>query len=41
MLLKIFLKKKDKNVRNLNNITYRVLNFIFYSCVFFSETKQR
>ena len=32
-----FFIKKNKNVRNMNNITYRILSFIFYSCVYYSE----
>ena len=28
---------KNKKVRNISNITYRILSFIFYSCIYWSE----
>jgi len=31
----------NKKVRNINNITYRVLSFIFYSCVWYAATMYR
>ena len=34
--IEYFLSNK-KEVRNLNNISYRLLNFIFYSCIFYSK----
>jgi len=33
---RIFLKK-TKKVRNMNNVTYRILSFIFFSCIYYSE----
>jgi len=27
----------EKQVRNISNVTYRVLSFIFYSCIFYGE----
>ena len=32
-----FFIDQNKNVRNMSNITYRILSFIFYSCVYYSE----
>ena len=32
-----FFINKDKKVRNISNVTYRILNFIFYSYIFYSE----
>lgn len=32
-----FFINKDKKVRNMNNITYRILSFIFYSCLYYNE----
>ena len=36
---KAFFEKRDKDVRNLNKISYRILSFIFYSCIYFSEIR--
>ena len=32
-----FFCKQNKNVRNMNDITYRILSFIFYSCIYYNE----
>ena len=32
-----FFKSIDKIVRNMSNVTYRVLSFIFYSCIYYNE----
>ena len=32
-----FFINKNKKVRNMNNITYRILSFIFYSCIFYDK----
>ena len=32
-----FFIKKNKNVRKMNDITYRILSFIFFSCIYWSE----
>eukprot|EP00833_Pecoramyces_ruminatium_P010934 jgi/Orpsp1_1/1184966/evm.model.c7180000091747.1 len=32
-----FFLNKDKKVRKISNITYRILSFIFYSCIFINE----
>ena len=32
-----YFRSNEKEVRNLNNISYRLLNFIFYSCIFYSK----
>ena len=32
-----FFKSTNKIVRNMTNITYRVLSFIFYSCIYYNE----
>ena len=32
-----FFSNQNKNVRNMNDITYRILSFIFYSCIYYSE----
>ena len=32
-----FFIDQNKNVRNMNNITYRILSFIFYSCVYYCQ----
>ncbi|ORX57745.1 hypothetical protein BCR36DRAFT_318513 [Piromyces finnis] len=34
---KSFFLDKNKIVRNISNITYRVLSFIFYSCILYNE----
>jgi len=34
---KDFFTKMNKNVRNINKITYRILSFIFYSCILCDE----
>ena len=34
---KITFKLKDKKIRNLSQVAYRLLNFIFYSHIFFSD----
>ncbi|ORX60039.1 hypothetical protein BCR36DRAFT_579480 [Piromyces finnis] len=36
-VLKKYFLSKAKKVRNMNNITYRILSFIFYSCIFYNE----
>ena len=38
---KDFFLKRDKEVRGLSNISYRILNFIFYSCIFYSEVNDK
>ena len=38
---KDFFLKRDKEVRGLSNISYRILNFIFYSCIFYSEINDK
>ena len=32
-----FFIKENKKVRNMNDITYRILSFVFYSCVYYCE----
>ena len=32
-----FFINQDKKVRNMSNVTYRILSFIFYSCIYYSE----
>ena len=32
-----FFQSKEKNVRELSYISYRLLNFVFYSCVFYAK----
>ena len=32
-----FFVKKHKNVRNISDITYRILSFIFFSCIYYCE----
>ena len=32
-----FFKNPDKKVRNMHNVTYRILSFIFYSCLYYCE----
>ena len=32
-----FFCQQNKNVRNMNDITYRILSFILYSCIYYSE----
>ena len=32
-----FFINKDKKVRNMSNVTYRVLSFIFYSCIYYCQ----
>eukprot|EP00833_Pecoramyces_ruminatium_P002883 jgi/Orpsp1_1/1176915/evm.model.c7180000059477.1 len=32
-----FFMNREKKVRTINNITYRILSFIFYSCIFYDE----
>ncbi|OUM67355.1 hypothetical protein PIROE2DRAFT_58828 [Piromyces sp. E2] len=34
---KSFFLDKNKTVRNIGNITYRILSFIFYSCILYNE----
>ena len=33
---KEFFSNEKKKVRNMSNISYRILNFIFYSCIYYS-----
>ena len=32
-----FFIDQNKSVRNMNNITYRILSYIFYSCIYYCE----
>ena len=32
-----FFINQDKKVRNMSNVTYRVLSFIFYSCIYYCQ----
>ena len=34
---KSFFFEQEKKVRNMSNVTYRVLSFIFYSCIYYNE----
>eukprot|EP00833_Pecoramyces_ruminatium_P010610 jgi/Orpsp1_1/1184642/evm.model.c7180000090364.1 len=34
-ILKKFFVSETKTVRNISNVTYRILSFIFYSCIFY------
>ena len=34
---KNFFFEQEKKVRNMSNVTYRVLSFIFYSCIYYNE----
>ena len=33
-------KEQNKKVRNMHNVTYRILSYIFYSCLFYCEKLQ-